>query len=210
MCRTGELFSPFADKRLAAAWYGIDSACDPPLNRTLLTHQLTLLDQYQWVAKNASAQGIAYHNTLITNKLDGLSTETPSGLPLTKLFTDPYAPFPSITWISTAAQLVDALAGTGTPHLMILTNISVPPHLWEEAETRHGYPLTLRRSVEVAGWPNRATVIDWQGATGALHLDGNQVLMRECACRAVYRRVGLLAPITPVCPIRQSKRFHQP
>lgn len=84
-CRAAELLSPFADKRRDAAWYGVDPTCNPPRDRTLLQQQIDLLDQYTWVAEEAVTHGVRLNHTVITNSLEGLSTEG-LGLPLTKMF----------------------------------------------------------------------------------------------------------------------------
>lgn len=92
---------------------------------------------------------------------------------------DPFVPFPSIAWVRSAPEFVNALVKGTTPYILVLSNISVSPDLWQQAAEEQGQQLALRRNVEIAGWPGRACVIDWQGATNIVSLGSNTAKLRE-------------------------------
>lgn len=133
--------------------------------------QVKLEDQNLWVAENASTMGVQYFNCIITDSVPGM-TYVP-GLQLTLLFRDPYTPFPAITWVSNANQLVQALQDQKTANIFLLQNISVPHVLWPEDG------ITLRRDLAIGGWPARTTVLDWQGVTDVIDLNGKKLEIRE-------------------------------
>ncbi|KAL6752544.1 hypothetical protein V8C86DRAFT_584686 [Haematococcus lacustris] len=114
-----------------------------------------------------------------------------------KLFSNPVPPFPSILWITSPAQLIQALVGSSTAqYLVLLNNMSVSAADWAAAlpaastapgssnnnsssnmsgTSGAGPPpglasVSLSRSVTLSGWPGVMTVLDWQGMTDQLLL----------------------------------------
>ncbi|GFH23642.1 hypothetical protein HaLaN_21285 [Haematococcus lacustris] len=181
----GELLSPFSDHRTAAAWYGIDPTCNPPQNRTLLNQQIELVEQYTWVAQNATNLGTTLSNCLLTTRYpEGVATTLP-GLPLTLLLEDPYTPFTTISWVNNATGLIQVLMTQPTQNIILLGNISISPGLWPLSG------IALKRDLVIAGWPTRDTVLDWQGASSCLLLGTHQLRLRNLVlqnggqCRAL-------------------------
>ncbi|GFH13184.1 protein kinase domain-containing protein, partial [Haematococcus lacustris] len=114
-----------------------------------------------------------------------------------KLFSNPVPPFPSIMWIISPAQLIQALVGSSTAqYLVLLNNMSVSAADWAvalpAASTAPGSSsnnsssnmsgtsgadpppglasVSLSRSITLSGWPGVMTVLDWQGMADQLLL----------------------------------------
>lgn len=168
-----EYLSVFPDRAEAAKWYGEDPTCHPAQNRTLLKQQTKLRDQYTWVVENAFVIGCQLNNLTITSKFPAGLTPAQPGLQLTKLFDAPYIPFPSITWVSTATQLVAALQEQMTPYIIVMQNISVDPLAWPVS------PIKLRRNIAISGWTSRVTVLDWRGVSHVVKLGDHTMDFRN-------------------------------
>ncbi len=70
---------------------------------------------------------------------------------------------------------------------MVLANISVPRSLWPRTAIK------LTRDIVIAGWTNRPTELDWQGAEAVLQLAGYTLKFREW--RAQGGRAGPGQPV---------------
>ncbi|KAJ9515113.1 hypothetical protein QJQ45_028913, partial [Haematococcus lacustris] len=147
----------------------------------------------------ARAFGVLFKRTQMT------SSETQPGMPPSqcppldygKLFSNPVPPFPSIMWIISPAQLIQALVGSSTAqYLVLLNNMSVSAADWAvalpAASTAPGSSsnnsssnmsgtsgadpppglasVSLSRSITLSGWPGVMTVLDWQGMADQLLL----------------------------------------
>ena len=59
------------------------------------------------------------------------------------------------------------------PYIVVVENMTFPADAWQGG-------VTISRDLEISGWPTRMTVLDWQGAPGALRLaNGTTVQLRE-------------------------------
>ncbi len=155
----------FPDRAEAARWWGLDPTCDPPQNRSLITQQVTLVGQHTWVAPRAWVLGVTLINATITSTYPESVPRTKPGLQLTQLLDDPFMPLNLITWVTTGAEFVGALERQATPTIVVLANTTVAREVWPAK------PIELQRDLVVAGWSNRATVLNWDGAVELITLN---------------------------------------
>ncbi|GFH10120.1 hypothetical protein HaLaN_05378, partial [Haematococcus lacustris] len=194
---------PFPTVAAAAHWFKQDPACAPGVTINMFAAKNISFDSSTWeqggFVHQARAFGVLFKHTQM------ISSETQPGMPPSqcppldygKLFSNPVPPFPSILWITSPAQLIQALVGSSTAqYLVLLNNMSVSAADWAAAlpaastapgsssnnsgsnmsgTSGAGPPpglasVSLSRSVTLSGWPGVMTVLDWQGMTDRLLL----------------------------------------
>ncbi|KAJ9525252.1 hypothetical protein QJQ45_020784 [Haematococcus lacustris] len=195
---TSELASSFPEKRAAAQWYLQDATCNPSQPRTPLLDQARLNSQVNWYLADARGLGIRFINTFMTDwDPDGLapgSSAGPTPLALTRMFDNPFTPFPAITWVANASQLVQAMVNSSVRNIAVLANLSVSHTDWVtyvkttagnassnssdgvNSPNNSNLLLTMTRPVALSGWPDVLTVVDWQGEPGQVQLSADAPL----------------------------------
>ncbi|KAJ9505950.1 hypothetical protein QJQ45_002740 [Haematococcus lacustris] len=169
------------------------------INSTLIMPRTTLDYVVHWFQQYGSIVGVYLEQVVFRSGTTKPGTPPSQCPPLDygKLFSNPVPPFPSILWITSPAQLIQALVGSSTAqYLVLLNNMSVSAADWAAAlpaastapgsssnnsssnmsgTSGAGPPpglasISLSRSVTLSGWPGVMTVLDWQGLADQLLL----------------------------------------
>ncbi|GFH13186.1 hypothetical protein HaLaN_09018 [Haematococcus lacustris] len=191
--------SQFPDLALAAQWFAQDPSCNPMVTRIVPVGRVIFDSQSNWVTQISRIVGVHLEEVVFRSGTTKPGTPPSQCPPLDygKLFSNPVPPFPSILWITSPAQLIQALVGSSTAqYLVLLNNMSVSAADWAvalpAASTAPGSSsnnsssnmsgtsgadpppglasVSLSRSITLSGWPGVMTVLDWQGMADQLLL----------------------------------------
>ncbi|KAJ9525253.1 hypothetical protein QJQ45_020786 [Haematococcus lacustris] len=195
---TSELVAFVPVRRVAAQWYAMDATCQTAVPRTPLLYQAKLNSQVNWFVSNATGFGVQYTNTsVMDSNPDGMAPASPAASPplaVSRMFDNPFIPFPAITWVTNASQLVQAMVNSSVRNIAVLANLSVSHTDWAtyvkttagnassnssdgvRSPNNSNLLLTMTRPVALSGWPDVLTVVDWQGEPGQVQLSADAPL----------------------------------
>ncbi|KAJ9525059.1 hypothetical protein QJQ45_017380 [Haematococcus lacustris] len=160
--------------------------------------QAKLNSQVNWFVSNATGFGVQYiDTTVMDSNPDGLAPGSPAACPplaVSRMFDNPFIPFPAITWVTNASQLVQAMVNSSVRNIAVLANLSVSHTDWAtyvkttagnassnssdgvNSPNNSNLLLTMTRPVALSGWPDVLTVVDWQGEPGQVQLSADAPL----------------------------------